>query len=301
MIDVLEQDVDIKDSEGTWDYKTGDKPAAESSSENEKVESTKDKTSPLNDEYEESATLEDSGEDSTDAQPKKFKGVQKRIDELTKQRYDAERNEQLARQEAQHWKNQVDEKTNQQKQTVNIDEPKFENFESYEDYIKALADHRYDLRKREDVEKQQAYVEQQKTEQVKAKFIEQTDDARKKYSDFDEVAFDKTVPYSQISAHLVFESNASGELAYYLGKNPDIARKIAELTPVEAAKEIGRLEARVFDKPASKPKKLSDAPDPIKTVGGKEKFEKNPSEMDSSEYRAWRMQNMKGVRRISKK
>lgn len=90
-------------------------------------------------------------------------------------------------------------------------------------------------------------------------------EARQNIPDF-ETVFDATVPVSEAMAELIMESDAPEQVAYWLGKNRGEARRIAEMSPVEAARAIGRLEQRLT---APKPKVVSSAPKPVSTVAGK--------------------------------
>lgn len=90
-------------------------------------------------------------------------------------------------------------------------------------------------------------------------------EARQAMPDFDAV-FDANVPVSEAMAELIMESDDSAQVAYWLGKNRAEARRIAEMSPVEAARAIGRIEARLTP---PKPKTVSSAPKPVSTVTGK--------------------------------
>ena len=80
--------------------------------------------------------------------------------------------------------------------------------------------------------------------------------------DFAEVAY--KAPITDAVASIVADSEKGPEIAYFLGKNPDEAKRISSLSPLAAAREIGRLEAEM----TPKPRKISNAPPPVDTVGG---------------------------------
>lgn len=81
-----------------------------------------------------------------------------------------------------------------------------------------------------------------------------------------ETVFDANVPVSEAMADLIPEMENGTEVAYYLGKNRQHAARIAQMSPVEAALELGRLEARLS---IPKAKTVSTAPPPVSTVSGK--------------------------------
>lgn len=57
------------------------------------------------------------------------------------------------------------------------------------------------------------------------------------------------------------------EVLYHLGKHPEIAEKLANMSPLQMAREIGRIEASQLVKPASTTK----APAPVPKISGVEK------------------------------
>jgi hypothetical protein len=107
-------------------------------------------------------------------------------------------------------------------------------------------------------------MEQLKTARQDA-WAERIAEARERMPDFEQI-FDGNVPISEVMADLIVESETGPEVAYYLGKNRHIAARIAALPPVEAAREMGRLEARLT---LPKPKQVSSTPKPPQTVAGK--------------------------------
>jgi hypothetical protein len=75
------------------------------------------------------------------------------------------------------------------------------------------------------------------------------------------------------------------ELLYYLGKNPEIASDLADLTPAKLATRLDRIEREMAD--TSKPK-TSSAPKPIEPVKPAGTPMKDPSKMTDREFAAWR-------------
>lgn len=86
------------------------------------------------------------------------------------------------------------------------------------------------------------------------------------------------VPIHDRAAPFIIESDRGGELAYYLGKNPNVARDLYakfESEPAKALIEIGRLEAKLAE---PSPKKTSTAPRPASVLSGGQ----NPLQFDPS-------------------
>jgi hypothetical protein len=65
-------------------------------------------------------------------------------------------------------------------------------------------------------------------------------------------------------AETIQSSDIGPELAYYLGSNPKDADRIARLSPLSQAKEIGKIEAKLAAEPPMK--KTTSAPAPITPV-----------------------------------
>ncbi len=66
-------------------------------------------------------------------------------------------------------------------------------------------------------------------------------------------------------ADAIRELSRGPEIAYYLGRNPAEASRIASLPPVSQATAIARLEARIDAPQAS----VSKAPEPVGTLSGR--------------------------------
>ena len=93
------------------------------------------------------------------------------------------------------------------------------------------------------------------------------EDMRDKVPDFDTVVTAQT-PIHARAAPFIIESDKGGEIAYYLGKNPSVARDLFEkfaANDPRALVELGRIEARL-SAPAAKT--VSTAPKPATTLNG---------------------------------
>jgi hypothetical protein len=135
--------------------------------------------------------------------------------------------------------------------------PSQEQFESPEAYAEALAERKAaELLARREAERQQA--------EVLESYHEREEEARNKYEDFEQVAYNPRLPITQVMAETIRASEIGPEVAYYLGSNPKEADRIAKLSPFLQAKEIGKIEAKLADNPPVK--KSSSAPTPITPV-----------------------------------
>lgn len=136
--------------------------------------------------------------------------------------------------------------------------PSQEQFESVEAYAEALAAHKAEelLRNREQQRARQEMVEA---------YHEREEDARGKYDDFEQVAYNPKLPVTNVMAETIQASDIGPDIAYFLGSNPKEAERISRLSPFLQAKEIGKIEAKLSENPPAV-KKTSSAPTPITPV-----------------------------------
>lgn len=220
---------------------------------------------------------------------KKSKGVQKRIDELTANW----RNEQREKE----WLRQQYEMLQQQVQTPNQPEPvkaapqgrpSIDQFEDVNDYVEAVTD--WKLRQAESAREAQSRQEREQREQQEliSKVQNGADKARQKYQDFDDVVLNNhNVPISPFAAAALVDMENGMDVAYHLGKNPAEAMRIASLPQNRQLIEIGRIEAAL----ASNTRKTTAAPPPVGSQlagsagGGEPK--------DIKEWMAWRNEQLR--------
>lgn len=219
---------------------------------------------------------------------RKQKGLSKRFSELTQQRREAEARAARAEQEAEELRKRLEATA---KAEGGESAPKLEDFETYDEYNRAVArwEARETLRQEQKrlAEEQYRTVNEQKQAALQAEYQAKADIARTKYADFDAVAFRQDVPVSQPMVDAILYSEMGAELQYHFGKNPEDAARIARMSPPEALLAIGRLEAQLQTQPAAK---ATSAPAPISPVNARAAAQKTPDEMTDEEYYAWRRQ-----------
>lgn len=197
----------------------------------------------------------------------KGSGVQGRIDELTKLRYDAER-------DRDYWRDMATRQPAPAKQEAAKPEapkppPKLEDF-NYDEvaYQAALFEHVKGEAARAARDELQQERTREKEQAKRQTFKQRETDFAKANPDYFSVTRDPSLPFTRELVELAAESDKGPEVLLYLAKNREIADRIAELTPVQAARELGRLEAK-FEKPpapAPAPKPVSKAPPPPPTI-----------------------------------
>lgn len=236
-------------------------------------------------------TGESADPDSGDApaKPRKKPGVHQRIDELTKARYDAER-------EAQYWREQAMRQQPQQPAkpssdpapataSAAADEPTLESC----DFDVAEFNRRHYQWLREQEKKQEQAQQRQRT------LAEKVEAFRAEHPDYDEVAHNPQVPITKAMAEEILETDHAPAIAYYLGQNPQEAAEIAQMSERAMSRAIGRIEARLSAQPASSPqpsqpppKTVTRAPAPVTTLSGAPAVTKSYEGMSQREYEAAR-------------
>lgn len=218
------------------------------------------------------------------------KGVQKRIDRLTQEKYRLRAElEFLRSQQPQPQQAKPAQQAQQPSQA-----PKLEQYNSIEEYLDALADHKasqkFDHLAKEREAKESQTRQQKEAAKLREGYTKQTEQARQAYEDFDDVVQDPDLPISQAMAEAIMRSSNGADVAYYLGKNPDQAARIASLDPFSAAVEIGRIAATVV---RPQPRKTSNAPPPIQPVGARATPVTDPDKMSADEWMKWRNGQLK--------
>ncbi|MEO7938049.1 MAG: hypothetical protein ABIR55_05465 [Burkholderiaceae bacterium] len=219
--------------------------------------------------------------------PERKPGVQSRIDELTRARHQAER-------EATFWREQA--AKSPPSSTDAPDRPSKAAFTDDDAYFEALADWKAEQKVQQFSRQTQAERAQEAdARQQDSRFdlyrerVQQSADAM---PDYETVVGESEVPAAPHVLDSILDSDVGPQLAYHLAKNPDVAERLNAMTPMQAAREIGRLEASVTAAPASAapippPKRTTQAPAPITPVRGQGgQFTKPEGAMSDSEWYA---------------
>jgi hypothetical protein len=193
------------------------------------------------------------GEEKLHEKPKR--SARERINELTKRAHEAEREVQRLRE------------ASERKPAESTEKPIPDRFGSYDEYVEALADWKADQRvaesfKRRDAERSQA-AEARAAEAKAQAWAERQIAFREATPDYDAVVGKSSV---QVAPHVVdalLDSESGPELAYHLAKRPETVKRINALSPLSAARELGRIEATLSNPAAPQFKPASKAPAPI--------------------------------------
>lgn len=207
------------------------------------------------------------------------KGVQRRIDRITRAKYEAE-----ARNKMLEERIQALEQTSKPSQPQGA--PKIEDFQDFDQYLNARDEFLAKKMKSETIaeyeKRQQAESAQRERQKTLDTYQKRVAQAVKELPDFDDVVYRPDVTISDVMAHTIMESDAGPKVAYYLGTHPDEAERIADLSPVAAIKELTRIEDKLSKT------KATNTPPPTNPVGSRAKAEKDPSDMSLPEFIKYR-------------
>jgi hypothetical protein len=143
-----------------------------------------------------------------------------------------------------------------ERQVVPAELPSPDQFQSPNDYAEFIRMEADKLVQQREAAKQQS--------QILESYQEREEQARDKYDDFEQVAYNPNLTITNVMAETIQHSDIGPDLAYYLGSNPKDAERISRLSPYLQAKEIGKIEAKLADNPPVK--KTTSAPAPISPV-----------------------------------
>jgi hypothetical protein len=231
---------------------------------------------------------------ATETQEVKKNPVQERINQLTREKYEA-------RQETAALEERL--KALESKQPEEVKQvpkaPSEYDFDDNADYQTANSEYiasqaanaAYDRISQENSNRDKAAKDSQRVEALKAQkagFDKNLDSKRGNFQDFEEVAYGHQF-MNEGMATRIFGMDKGPEVAYHLGTNLDVAEKVMRMSPVDQAVELAKIEMQVD---ALKPKLVSDAPDVISPLQGSEKVQKDQKDMGDAEWLEWRYQQI---------
>lgn len=219
-------------------------------------------------------------EDTAVHKPKN-RGVGKRIDELTREKYEA-----IRKAEALEARLKALEQQAPKQETVQQDDnaPKLEDFDfDVAAYTRAMT--KYELKAYQEAEKSRSAQEQQQKERQER--IAKLDPA-----DWQK-AMMAPINYTEAMQAAIWSSDDGLKVAVYLADHLDEAHAISTMSPYAAAAAMGRIEAKLGEPqkvPAAKP--VTKAPPPVTTLSGAAPIAVDLSDdgMSVAEYAARRRQ-----------
>ncbi len=188
--------------------------------------------------------------------PKRKSGFRKRIDKLTRQKKELQEQLEKMKAELERLKGP-------------IEDPKEEDFESYEEYIKALTRAELQRARAQQLEEDTGRLEKRAVElnehelQAKREIIDAIiEEGIKKQPDYIQVVFSNPFLPEHL-ADAIMNLNNADEVFYHLGKNPLESKRLASLPADKLPGELSKLESEVSLKEPA-------APPPLEPVEGGE-------------------------------
>lgn len=211
--------------------------------------------------------------------------------------------------------------------------PKYKNYDEWLDAYGDWRDERTIQRFKDEQSKtQQSTVQAQEARQIKERFDKLFEPMRAKYPDFDAVALSENlvIPKGSVTDLFMLDSDHAGEVAYYLGKHPEILQgfyrdldpktgKFTSLiTPQQQFRKLMAIEAQVVgsgsgtgangnagdNSSSSSARPVTQASRPPHQVSGKGTVAKDAVEqaLDDGDFETYqRAQNAKELARLKRK
>lgn len=212
-------------------------------------------------------------------------GMQKRIDRQTAKLTQAERELQELRQ-----------RVSQYEQPKKNDAPKEDDFETVEDYLKAVgkyeAQQEFSKAEKEKAAKETEAKRLEVEGMQRQTFEARAAELRKTAPDFDDVASAfveemAEMPPSEgleVAKAIIRSSKLGADLTYHLGKNPELAESLKSMDSVGVARTLFRAE---YDLEKAPKKKAQPAPNPPTASKGSHTFSKGLESMSAKELVKW--------------
>jgi len=134
--------------------------------------------------------------------------------------------------------------------------PQRDKFKSDAEFDEAMFDYRYQVRRAKEVARQAQETTATQLRENFENYQSAVADFREEHDDWDEVV-NQSIPIHESVYLAVMELENGPDVTYYLGKHPDYSRRLAEMSPLSAAMEVGRLSSRL----------KTGAPEPSATAG----------------------------------
>lgn len=225
----------------------------------------------------EESAISDDGDD-TAAHPKKYKGVGKRINELTREKHEALRRAEAEAAEKEYWRklvlaNQRPADANAQQENA-LGKPTLEQFNyDQEAYQEARDKWVFEQVEQRVMERINAAEETKKRQEKTSAFQKQIEEIENESPGAWERALSAPISFSQTMLEVLQESPIGARVGVYLTENLDEAFAISQLPPIRQTAALGQIEERLKAKlsaprqkpsaPPQKPITKAPAPPPV--------------------------------------
>lgn len=208
--------------------------------------------------------------------PQLPKGVKKRFDTLTRQKY-----------ELQAQMQELQQRLAQQEQArqPTLQKPDIAQFDDLATYEQAIED--YTRQTIGQQVQQQQYAAQSQAE-LASNFQANIAKERALIPDFDatlQEIMQHPIASNDFIANTIAADEDGAKIAYYLGKNQNEAYRLLLLSPQKQLIELGKIAAKVNATPQ---KKVTSAPSPAPSVKASPTITSDPTQMTTAQYMKWR-------------
>ena len=195
--------------------------------------------------------------------PRQKSRAQKRIETLaSRNRIQAEENARLRK--------RIDEA---EKRLKELKPPDEDDFDDHDEYQEARLNHKVEeklVQRQKDIALQEIRDQEEQSMNVRAQvFAENLQEFKNMTPDFDEVVNSGNIGLTTEMHDAIIGSLQGPGILYYLSQNPDLAVDMARMTPIEMARTMGKLEARLENntpRPSMIKKPITNAPPPVKPL-----------------------------------
>lgn len=246
---------------------------------------------PVLESVEQDDTVPEQAEAEATEAPKEEKqknNIQKRIDDISKQKYEALNEAERVRKENEELKAKLSEFN------TNKPAPTLESFDydegEYQKAVIATEAEKAALRIIEKREKrQQALAQEQKAIEAEKKFADREAIFSQSVPDYDQIARRQDIPITAPLAEIIRNSEQGPAIAYYLGSHLDELYELKDLPELQQQRELLSIEAKISQKP-----QISNTPEPVPDVGGMDTPVVDMDKLSPEEWRIARNRQVHG-------
>ena len=147
--------------------------------------------------------------------------------------------------------------------------PRLEHYEDIDKYNADRDKYITDKTKWEIREEQNAQTQQSQIAQLENTWQSRLKKAAENIPEIEQIAKSPNLVINKASAAAVKSSEAGPQIVKYLFDNPEEAKRISDLHPVDSVREIGKLEAKLANTSTQSitTNRISQAPEPVKPIG----------------------------------
>lgn len=209
-------------------------------------------------------------------------GAEPRESKVVRELKDQRRKRQDAEREAAYWRGQAESRTAPPPApappaTPSGHEPRIEEYEKYDDFLVAKAEWNVE-------QKAKANKTKEEEDQVQSQFTERIQKASESDPDILDLLNDQTLPISTPMAVVIKRMELGPQVLRFLANDRNESARIAKLSPLVAAAELGKIEMKIKNIPKPEVKTVSQAPTPITTVKPTGKIEQALDEIPIDDF-----------------